>query len=237
MKVNVCLIEDDDKEAKITEDCLKRFFDRENHELELTRYETADKFFASDPDIDRVNLFLLDIIMDNSINGVDAARKIREVNKEVTIMFITKTGQYAINGYEVDAIDYVLKPIVYEDFVLKLRKAMRYILLHSNKTIIFNTQEGMIKIKENKIFYIEVIRHYLSVHSAIGEFSVRGTMRDCEATMSKNFARCNNSFLVNLRYVEQIKGNEVLVHGELIPISRARKNEFINAFSAYVGAI
>ena len=97
--------------------------------------------------------------------------------------------QFAINGYEVDAVDYVLKPFTYEDFALKLKKAMRYIMLHMEKFIVLNHKEGVIRIGESRIYYIEVMLHYLIVHTAKGDFTVRGSIKDMEKLLSKSFWR------------------------------------------------
>ena len=180
----------------------------------------------------------MDIIRPGSgQNGIELAREVRKANRDVAIMFITKTVQFAINGYEVDAVDYVVKPLVYEDFALKLKKAMRYILLHTEKFIVLNTKGGAVRIGESRIYYIEVMLHYLVVHTKKGDITVRGSIKSILPLLSASFARSANSYIVNLRYVENVKDNTVTVHGVPVPITKSYKAEFLRAFSAYNGVM
>jgi hypothetical protein len=145
-------------------------------------------------------------------------------------------AQYAIHGYEVEALDYVLKPITFQDFSLKMKKAMRYIKRDAKQQIILNTPAGKVPIKLSDVYYIEVIRHSLVYHTKAGVHETRGVMREQEKTLADlNFVRCSQSYLVNLAYVKAIRGNDVVVNDEMLPISRNKKNEFMEAFTRYVG--
>lgn len=238
MNVNVALLEDEQSEREHTVSMLKRFFAELNIELSLTCYSDAQSFLGNGSNFKDFQLLLMDIILpDGQPNGMELAREVRKVNRDVAIMFITKTVQFAINGYEVDAVDYVLKPLVYEDFALKLKKAMRYIMLHTEKFIVLNHKEGTTRIGESKIYYIEVMLHYLIVHTAKGDFTVRGSIKDMESQLSKSFCRCANSFIVNLRHIDGVKDNFAIVRGQSVPITKTRRAAFLNALNAYNGVM
>ncbi|MCR5145167.1 MAG: LytTR family DNA-binding domain-containing protein [Lachnospiraceae bacterium] len=212
----------DMEEFSSGESFLQSFYEKKEDE--------ADGYLAYD-------MILLDVEMPG-IDGIETARRIRERDKNVIIMFITNMAQYAIHGYSVEAIDYVLKPITYEDFKMKINKATRYIERNTKHQIMLNTTEGKIPISISDIYYIEVVRHYLHYYTVGGKYEVRGVMKELEKSLSdKNFCRCNQSYLINLAYVKAIRGNDVVVGDDYIPISRNKKNEFMEAFAKYVGGI
>lgn len=241
MKIRIALLEDDGQDRRQTLLCLQRFFAEMNIEYETVLFDDAKSFLSYGKAYSDFHLMLLDILLGGEQNGVDLARVVRKVNRDVAIMFITKTAQFAINGYEVDAIDYVLKPLVYEEFAFKLKKALRYILLHMEKFIVIDHKEGQTRISERSIYYVEVIRHYLTVHTRRGDYVVRGTMKDFVSELSECFCRCSNSYLVNLRYVESVSATEVSVSmsgGEetaKLPLTKTYKADFLRAFRAYMG--
>ena len=236
MKINVALLEDEEQERRITEEMLARFFKEINAEYEVTCFADAGSFLAHGTGYKDFQLLLMDIILPGErYNGIDLAREVRKANRDIAIMFITKTVQFAINGYEVDAVDYVVKPLIYEDFALKLKKAMRYILLHTEKFIVLNTKDGTERIGESRIYYIEVMLHYLIVHTKKGDFTVRGSMKNIMGMLSASFARSSNSYIVNLRHVDGIKDNVVTVHGVPVPVTKSYKADFLRAFNAYNG--
>ncbi len=238
MKVNIALLEDEDAERAKTESMLERFFADAGISYGVTHFADAQSFLKHGSGFKDFHLLLMDIILPgDGANGIDLAREVRKVNRDVAIMFITKTVQFAINGYEVDAVDYVVKPLVYEDFALKLKKALRYILLHTEKFIMLNTREGAVRIRESQIYYIEVMLHYLVVHTKKGDFTVRGSIKGMLGELSASFARSANSYVVNLRHVDGIRDNVLTVHGEAVPVTKSYKAEFLRAFNAYTGVM
>lgn len=236
MQVNIALLEDEADERAHTESMLERFFSEAGIDYKVTHFADAQSFLSRGNGFKDFQLLLMDIILPESKqNGIDLAREVRKANRDVAIMFITKTVQFAINGYEVDAVDYVVKPLIYEDFALKLKKAMRYILLHTEKFIVLNTRDGTERIGESRIYYIEVMLHYLIVHTKKGDFTVRGSMKNIMGMLSASFARSSNSYIVNLRHVDGVKDNVVTVHGVPVPVTKSYKADFLRAFNAYNG--
>lgn len=243
--MRVAIIDDEKNMTEQLSGFLNRFKEKESLIIDVDVYESGDVFLKA-LETKRIfeeenliyDLILLDVEMPGR-NGIETAREIRKFDEQVIIMFITNMAQYAIHGYDVEAIDYVLKPVTYEDFALKMHKAMRYIRQNEKQQLIINTTEdGKVPLVISDIFYIEVVSHYLNFHTKKGLFESRGVMKEIEKQLeSMNFFRCNQSYLVNLAYVKAIRGNEVIVGGDSLPISRNRKNIFMEAFARYVGGM
>lgn len=145
-------------------------------------------------------------------------------------------AQYAIHGYEVDAIDFIVKPISYYVFKDKLEKTMRSLELNKDKTIIVHDNDSVMKIKVSQILYIEKNKNYLVFHTKQGEFQARGTMIDIENKLQgEGFSKCINGCLVNLKYVSKMCKDSVWIEDVCLPISRQRKKKFKDDFMRYLG--
>lgn len=183
----------------------------------------------------RFDILLLDIEM-KELNGMETARNVRAQDSDVVIVFITNMAQYAINGYEVGALDYILKPISYYTFSLRLERALSRVVKRQPEEILLNLPEGMQRIKISDILYIDVQKHTICYHTLTGVFSVRGSLASVQETLAGcPFVRCNHWYLVNLGHVSGIRGNLALVGKEELEISRRQKTAFLSALTDYMG--
>lgn len=182
------------------------------------------------------DLLFLDIQMPD-MTGIEVARRIREKDESVMILFTTNYSQYAIDGYSVGAFDYMLKPLSYQPFSSKLSRALRILSYIKDRVELhLKTKQGSKKIPADEVQYIEVFAHDLHFYTDSEEIKIWGSLSEYEKKLEKaHFARCNVSYLVNLRYVKEIQGSEVLVGKHRLPISRAKRKEFLAAFAQYKG--
>ncbi|SCP98673.1 LytR/AlgR family response regulator transcription factor [Anaerobium acetethylicum] len=233
--MKLAVIDDDKKATDLLDDYVKRFEKENNMSIQVSVFHNPNDFlnnYSRDYD-----LVLMDIEMPG-LNGIETAKELRRMDSRVVLMFITNMAQYAIHGYEVEAVDFVIKPVSYPDFVLKIQKAIRYIARNQDQKLTLHAQEGVVHLHVSDIRYIEVIRHYLLYHTAKGNYTVRGVMKEAEESLEKyHFVRSNHCYLVNLKYVESISGNIVKVGGDDLQISRNKKNEFLMKFTRYVGGM
>ncbi len=182
------------------------------------------------------DIVFMDIEMPH-LNGMETARRLRELDQNVCLIFVTHMAQYAIEGYEVRALDFLLKPVEYGTFSIKLKKAIDYCERMRRKELVLNTADGLHRIDIDDIFYVEVMNHTLTYHTRQGELSERGSIKERAALLEEHdFARCNNSYLVNLRYVKSIVNNDAIVKGKAIPIGRTKKKDFLQRLTVYMGA-
>lgn len=202
-------------------------------EVEIVHFTLSSEFLkrpASDFDV-----VFMDILLPDG-NGMDIAKLWRNKGAQATLIFVTNMTQYAIKGYEVGAIGYLVKPIDEFTFRETFEKAYAIYKDSQSELLLANNGTGIAKIQVRDLFYIEVMNHTLYFHCRGGTVEARGRMKDEENNpILKDFARCNNSYLVNLNYVDEIKNNEVLICGERLPISRPKRHEFFNIFTRFCG--
>lgn len=231
--INIAIVEDDSKYQTTLVDYLSRYKKENNEEYSVDVFSNALNFLDEKK---FYNIIFLDIEMP-FMNGIDAAKKIRETNTNSTIIFITNMAKYAVKGYEVDAMDFLIKPVEYFNFSLKLSKAMRIQNEDSLHTILVNNASGFMKIEISKILYVESSLHYVIYHLENEEVKVRDSMKKVEENLSKyNFAKCNNSFLVNLDKIIKIQNDDIYIGKNVIKISRSKKKEFLDALAKFYGA-
>ncbi len=181
------------------------------------------------------DIILLDIAMPG-LDGMEVARRIRQVDEQVVLVFITQMAQYAINGYEVGALDFLLKPVNYDVFAMKLTKAIRRAESREGKRVVLTLASGVQVLQTRDIYYVEIQNHILHYHTNQGEFALRGTMQKAEQELEPyHFSRCSNWCLVNLAYVSQVDKNVVVVAGMPLDISRRNRTAFMAAVTRYMG--
>lgn len=185
----------------------------------------------------RYDAIFFDIEM-KQMNGMEAAERVREMDEDVVIMFITNMAQYALFGYSVGALDFVMKPITYYTFSMKLRRVLKRIQKkeEEQKTIVLNLPDGVKKIDTGDIYFVEVQNRMLHYHTTEGEFVLKGTMQSVEEMLkSDSFFKCNHWYMVNLKHVKEVRKNLAVVGEHELEISRRNKTPFMKALTQYLG--
>ena len=179
------------------------------------------------------------IFMDVEMPGLDgfgAAEKIRAVDADAVLVFVTNMAQYAIKGYEVDALDFIVKPADQGSINYVLDKAMKRLEGVSNAAFALKTSDGIVSLSTNDIIYVEVFDHNLVYHTTKGNYDIRGRLSDVMKRLDpKRFIMCNRSYVVNLRYVSNINNDFLVVDGTQISISKSHRKEILQHFSNFLG--
>ena len=227
--MKIAIAEDDPRFAKQLEAYIEQFATENQFQVEILRFpDGASLVEAYDCTFD---LLLLDVDMPG-LDGISAARQSRERDTDVLLMFITNLAQYAIKGYEVDALDYVLKPVNYAALSMKLKKVLRVWRGRDSRAIFLRRGGERLRVPVSRIYYVEVYGHSLCYHAMDGEIVPSGgqTMNQAEQEMGQyGFVRCHNCYLINLRYVDGLGSATVQVAGNVIPVSRNRKKALLDA--------
>lgn len=233
-KIAVC---DDEQDIRqLLEEYLDRYAKENALEFCVLSYESANIFLREYPK--ELDLIFMDIKM-NGIDGMNAAKMIRESDRQVCIIFITTMYQYAIEGYSVRAFGFIRKPVSYEEFSHELSCAL--IMISGNrekeKFVTLKNTGTLIRLPVSDISFCEVRNHTIRINAAKEIKEYRGTLTELEKILSPyGIFRCHSSFLVNIDYIKEIENLEItLTTGEKIPVSQKRKKAFLDEISAFIG--
>lgn len=233
--LRIAVVEDDKTYAAQLKEYLVRYETEKNQKISVALFPDGEDIvtdYSAEFDI-----ILMDVEM-TFMDGMTTAERIREKDNEVVIIFITNMPQYAIQGYKVDALDYVLKPISYFAFSQRIDRALTRVKKKEATYITVAQKGGKKKLNVDKICYVEVRDHDLIYHSTKGDIVTKSSMKEAEDTLGgTKFFRCNRCYLVNLEYVEDFRGNDVTVASDVIQVSRARKKAFMDALNDYMNEV
>ena len=233
--IQVAIVEDEGAERQRLRECLRFAAEREGVEIQATEFESGEAFIGHYQPI--YDIVLMDIEMPG-MNGMEAARALRRMDSSVLLIFVTNLAQYAIMGYEVDALSYILKPVNPFDFSMKIAKAIARTAAREDQRIVIKTARETRGVRVAAVKYAETDGHYILYHTTEGDFSEYGTLKDAEKKLTQgSFVRCNRCFLVNLRFVSAMKDDAVCVGGDMLQVSRSQKKAFLNALTLYIGGV
>lgn len=233
MNRHVAIVEDSPAEAELLRSYFARFTKEHGVEFTLTCFASGEEFLNKyRPAYD---LVLMDIGLPGH-NGMETAAALRERDRSVTLIFVTNMAQFAVKGYEVDAFDFVVKPVGYSNFALKLQRALNKLDTRRDSEVLVTLSDSMVRLSASQIKYIEISGHRMVYHTTDGELYAYGNLKEVEASLGGGmFARCNNCYLVNLNYVRAVQGHTVTVGTDELQISRPRRKAFIQALNDYLG--
>lgn len=231
--MRIAVVDDEQNEREVMRTYLSRYALENATNIEINVFSCADALLEHYRLI--YDILILDVDMPGT-NGVDAARRIREQDNSVVILFVTNMAQYAINGYEVEALDYIIKPVGYFDFSMKFRRAVSRAARRIGRELLLETTEGMRTVQVADIIYAETLGHYLVFHLKDSrELRVRGNMREQEQVLRDYyFCQTHKSYLVNLQYVEEIRTSSIRAAGTELPVGRTYKDKLVQEYLRFV---
>lgn len=233
--IRIAIVEDEIQVQQQLAGYIREFEKESGERFEVTIFSDGDEITDEYQAV--YDIIFLDIQM-RRVDGMQAAEQIRQLDTDVILIFITNMANYAIRGYAVDAMDFVLKPVPYFAFSQELKKAVSRLKLQTKQYLLLPVESGVIRMEAAKITYIESVSRRLVIHSIDEAYTIYGTLKEMEEKLAgQYFFRCNNCYLVNLSYVEGVKNNMVIVSGSELQISRPRKKAFMAALADYVGGV
>lgn len=182
-----------------------------------------------------VDLIFMDVQMPG-MDGMQAASLIREKDRDVLLIFVTNMIQYAVQGYKVDAMDYIVKPVAPALLEHSLSRALRRLNERAPRHITIRSMDGLRNIDVNDIVFVEAVNHRVMLHTQAEAVACVQTLNRLEDQLrGYGFFRCHSAFLVNMKKVERIEGNDLYAAGHAIPISKHRRKDFMRELTACWG--
>lgn len=229
--IKIAIVEDDPEQASLLEENIKRYAGEENLAVGVSIFYNVVNFLEKYTG--EFDIVYMDIMMP-MMNGMDAAHILREKDEKVILIFVTTMRQYAIQGYEVNASDYIIKPVKYPEFRLKFAKLVSRIRKTERPDIVLKTDTGLVRLTPDQILYVEVAGHHCVYHTESGDYRQYQTMKSAETALcGSGFARCNNFLLVNLAFVRGVDGMTAAVGNEKLQISHPRRKAFLAALTEF----
>ena len=233
--VKIAIVEDEKESFQRLKELIGRY-EREKNEKIETRWFTEGLTFIDEYNVGEYDCVFMDIRMPQ-YNGMEAAEKLRETDPDVPLVFVTSLTNYAVRGYSVGAVDFIMKPINYGYFSSAMDRVVKLVRSRSEK-IFLKTPTDVRNVALSSILYVEVRDHQTTYHTLSGDIPVWGTLAEQEAKLpAESFARCNSCYIVNLRHVDAVKDSmvEMAWGGVRLPVSRSRKKQFTERLLRYCG--
>ena len=221
----IAIVEDTEQDARLLMAALDKYAALKQVQLEYEWISSAARFLEDYRG--QYGIVLFDIRMPG-LGGMSAARELRAMDRSVVIAFLTSLAQYAVEGYEVEAVDYILKPITYAALELKLPRILARCHVDEPE-IIIQSNGAAVKLPVNELQYVEIYDHHIQFLTVNGIVRSYGTLKDVEAQLPGGFFRINNQTIVNLRFVRHVDSQSATVAGRSFSISRGRRKEFLAA--------
>lgn len=231
--MRIAVVDDSKEDAQHLAEYLEQF-QMENNVIFQTKIFYASVDFLEEYQ-GKYDVIFLDIEMPGC-NGLDVAREIRTKDQAVGIIFVTSMAQYAIEGYEVNAIDFMIKPVGYYNFSMKLEKALCFFQSHKEQSILINNKDGILRITVSDLLYIEKERDSLVFYTKKEVCRERGSIKSVKEKLAGlSFSECTSGILVNLSYVKRIGKNTIsLITGNELPLSRRSKKQLSEDYINYM---
>lgn len=231
MMYKIAICDDMEQDVQYIASVVKEWAKQENVSVDIHTFPSAESFLFDYAEHKDYDILLLDIEMP-SMNGVKLAKRIRQENDAVQIVFITGYSDYIAEGYDVAALHYLMKPVSIDKLFAVLNRAVMKIR-KNEKSLFLSLAGEMVRIPVYEIKYLEVRQNYVTIH-AKNEYIVKKTLSEFERELDERFYRMGRSYLVNLLYIDRITKNTVfLSDGSAIPLPRGQYEPLNRSFIAH----
>jgi len=232
MNYKIAVCDDNQTDSNYVTNMVQEWAKQHGHLAQTKCFLSAESFlfqYAQEKDYD---ILLLDIEM-GEMDGVALAKKVRQDNEKVQIMFITGYPDYVGEGYEVAALHYLMKPVDREKLFAVLERAVAN-LQKEKQAVLLSVDGETVRISVDEIQYVEAFSHSISIITTKGTYEVRKPLSEMETLLGEEFVRCHRSYLVGLRFVSGLSKQKVtLDDGTELPLSRSASAAVHKAFVKY----
>lgn len=232
---HLAIVDDSDDDIERLTKHLHRYMQEEQVSIDYTVFKNGMDFLESYRPV--YDVVMLDIEMPH-LSGMETAKKLRDIDPHVPLIFVTRMAQYAVDGYEVSALDFIVKPLRYGTLIEKLESAFRRIERQSaSGSYIFLEigADSYRKVRFDDIYYVTKHQNYIIYVTKDGEFRVRGTLKTAEDTFARSsIVKCAKGVLVNLHYVEKKVRSTISIQGVQFTVTKPYMESFTEAFMQFL---
>lgn len=231
MEYHIAICDDEETASAYIDGLTRQWAAGAGRQVRIDTFTSAEAFFFHYAEHKDYDILLLDIEM-GKMNGVELAKTVRSGNKEVQIVFITGYLDYIADGYEVEALHYLMKPVGLEKLSEVLDRAAKK-LKRNEKALLLEIQDEVARVPLYEIRYLEVQKNYVTIHAG-EDYRVKKSLGSLEKELDDGFFRIGRSFLVNLRFVRRISKTEVTLKDKtVLPLSRGMYEPLNRAMIRY----
>lgn len=235
--MRIALCDDCKFHCSINKEYLEKWSKNKNINIEVEQFTSAEEFLFKWTYESFFDVVLLDVNMEG-MSGIELATEIRKKDENMIIIFITSEITYALKGYKVQALDFILKPIKEEEFNLALDNAYNKFekSKENNNYIMLTKSKEKVKIYLNDIIYIAAFDHYIDIHTSEEIYTFKEKIGYIEKVLEsdKEFIRCHRSYIINIKHVNKISTLKAYMdNGNEVSISKSRSKETIMEFDKY----
>ena len=218
MAYRVAIVDDGTTDAEFVKGILNSWADLRQANIQAEVFPSAEAFLFQYAEDKVWDILLLDIEM-GAMDGVTMAKRVRQDNEAVQIVFITGYSDYIAEGYEVAALHYLMKPVNREKLLTVLDRAMEK-RKQEERCLNLEAYGEMVRLPFYEIRYLDVHQNYVTVH-AKADYTVKRTLGDFEKELDDRFCRVGRAMILNLKYIQRVTKTEVrLSDGTVLPLPR-----------------
>lgn len=228
MKYRIAICDDEQNQIEYIASIVTSWSNHKGHSCEIRTFASAEAFLFEYEEDKAYDILLLDVEMKN-MNGIELAKRIRKDNNRAEIIFITSHFEFVGEGYEVDALHYLIKPISAEKLTQVLTKAAEKISVEP-PSVVISCEGETVKLYEADIRYVESFLHYIVIHTKDNEYKIKENISVFENKVSDVFYRIHRSYLVSLKHITRISRTSVNIGNTELPLSRGKYDDINRAF-------
>lgn len=228
MKYRIAICDDEQNQIEYITSIVTSWSNHKGHSCEIRTFASAEAFLFEYEEDKAYDILLLDVEMKN-MNGIELAKRIRKDNNRAEIIFITSHFEFVGEGYEVDALHYLIKPISVEKLTQVLTKAAEKLSVEP-PSVVISCEGETVKLYESDILYVESFLHYIVIHTKDNEYKIKENISVFENKVSDVFYRIHRSYLVSLKYITRISRTSVNIGNTELPLSSGKYDNINRAF-------
>ncbi len=227
-KYKIVICDDEQNQIEHIASIVTSWSAHEGHHCEIRTFASAEAFLFEYEEDKAYDILLLDVEMKN-MNGIELAKRIRKDNSRAEIIFITSHFEFVGEGYEVDALHYLIKPIFEDKLTQVLNKAAEKLSVEP-PAVVISCEGETIKLYESDILYVESLLHYVVIHTKDKEYKIKESISSFEEKLSDDFYRIHRSYVVSLKNITRISRTSVNIGKSELPLSRGKYDDINRAF-------